>query len=79
MPRENAENKARRYLAEGRLIVHHVDQHAAHATCRGDGTTYRLAYSRGRWQCDCPARTRCAHLYALGLVIDTTTNERNAT
>ncbi|MBA3413298.1 MAG: SWIM zinc finger family protein [Actinobacteria bacterium] len=30
---------------------------------------YRLGYRDGRWACSCPARGRCAHLLALGLVV----------
>lgn len=40
------------------------------ATCRGDGTAYSLGHDHAGWYCNCPARTRCAHLYALGLVLN---------
>jgi uncharacterized Zn finger protein len=66
--KENAEVKARRYLAEGRLQVEHVDGHSIRAICRGTGEIYELGYERGRWACTCPAFGRCAHLYALMLV-----------
>jgi hypothetical protein len=68
MPRENPEAKARRYLGEGRLIVTRVDHRTIEATCRGDGHTYRLGRDHCGWHCTCPAKTRCAHLVALGLV-----------
>jgi uncharacterized Zn finger protein len=71
MPRENAAQKARRYLAEGRLQVIEVRPERIAALCRGDGATYRLSWHRGRWSCTCPALTdRCAHLAALRLVTD---------
>lgn len=66
--RENAQAKARRYLAEGRLVVRHVDDRTALAECRGDGATWPLGFEDGGWWCACPARGRCAHELALGLV-----------
>ena len=70
-PRENAAAKGRRYLAEGRLVVRAVDERAgtARAVCRGDGAVYALGRDGGGWFCSCPARSRCAHLVALGLVV----------
>jgi hypothetical protein len=70
MTREGAPAKARRYLIEGRLVVELVDRARVVATCRGDGTLYRLGWDRGRWWCDCPARSdSCAHLVALRSVV----------
>ena len=72
MSRENAEAKATRYLAEGRLIVRELDEHGGtcSADCRGDGAIYALGRDEGgRWYCACPARGRCAHLVALQLVV----------
>jgi uncharacterized Zn finger protein len=64
--RENARAKSVRYLAEGRLIVEHVDGHTVKATCRGDGAIYQVSWSPDSgWTCNCPAKTRCAHLLAL--------------
>ncbi|MCU1483673.1 MAG: hypothetical protein JWN67_419 [Actinomycetia bacterium] len=69
MIRENAVAKARRYLAEGRLIVTALDQRHVTATCRGDGALHQLAWdATNGWRCSCPARGRCAHLLALGAV-----------
>jgi hypothetical protein len=70
-PREDAAAKGRRYLAEGRLVVRAVDEIAGtvRAACRGDGAVYALGRDRGGWFCSCPARGRCAHLVALGLVV----------
>jgi uncharacterized Zn finger protein len=66
--RENAEAKGRRYVAEGRLIVEHVDGGSIRALCRGAGDVYNLGFEGGRWSCTCPAKGRCAHLVALMLV-----------
>ncbi len=68
----NAVEKGRRYLSEGRLVVRELDEHAGVvvADCRGDGAIWACGRDEsGRWWCQCPARTRCAHLYALGLVV----------
>ena len=71
MTRESVPVKARRYLAEGRLTVRRVAGPHIDALCRGDGTVHRLGHTPARgWHCTCPARTRCSHLLALGLVID---------
>ncbi len=43
MSREDAVAKARRYLAEGRLLVTGVSGDHVTAACRGDGEIYRLA------------------------------------
>jgi hypothetical protein len=69
MPRENFHEKAVRYLGEARLQVRTIDAAEIRATCRGDsGEVYALGFRRGGWYCDCPARTRCAHLQSLMLV-----------
>lgn len=62
--------KARRYLAEGRLIVRQVSGDHVAAVCRGDGAMYRLGHDPDLgWHCTCPARRdACAHLHALRLV-----------
>jgi hypothetical protein len=66
---ESAYEKGRRYLVEGRLVVTRVDGDEIRATCRGGGTAYALGHTAGRWFCGCPARTTCAHLVALQLVV----------
>lgn len=71
---ENVEQKARRYLAEGRLEVERVEQGGlVVATARGTDGTYKLGYDPGKnqWRCTCPgpASRRCSHLIALRLVI----------
>lgn len=72
MARENAADKGRRYLTEGRLEVLYVKPHdmRIRATCRGEsGETYKLGYSPAKWFCDCPVLTdQCSHLNALRLV-----------
>jgi hypothetical protein len=75
--RENALNKGRRYVAEGRLVVRSVTAESARAECRGDGAIYKVGYD-GRWFCDCPALGRCSHQYALGLVTAFQTREGRA-
>ena len=69
--RESAAVKARRYLAEGRLVVRELDERAGtvRASCRGDGAVYGLGRDARGWSCSCPAVGRCAHLLALGLVV----------
>lgn len=71
MTRENAEAKAARYLAEGRLVVRELDEHGGTvlADCRGSAAVYALGRDDGSWFCSCPARGRCCHLLALGAVV----------
>ncbi len=66
-----ATEKGRAYVAEGRLIVRRLDEHAGivEADCRGDGSVWHLGYDERGWWCSCPARSRCSHLRALGLVV----------
>ncbi len=67
--RENARDRGRRLVSEGRLVVRRVDTSEIVAACRGDsGEIYRLGYRDARWWCECPAKTQCGHLYALQLV-----------
>ncbi len=67
--RENAHDKGRRLLAEGRLRVTRVEGNLIQATCRGDtAQVYRLGHDAGQWHCSCPALGRCAHLIGLQLV-----------
>lgn len=70
MPREGHEAKGKRYLGEARLTVTKVQGYDVGAVCRGSGAFYRLGHRPGAgWWCSCPARSRCAHLYALQLVV----------
>jgi uncharacterized Zn finger protein len=70
--RENAEAKARRYLAEGRLHVERVDHDVVIARCLGnDGAIYSVRWDgeRRSWRCSCPAfGPKCSHILALGRV-----------
>lgn len=62
--------KAAQYLAAGRVVLHRVDDDTVAATVRGDGATYQTGWTRrAGWSCTCPARSRCAHLRAVGLVV----------
>jgi uncharacterized Zn finger protein len=68
--RESIEVKARRYLAEGRLVVIQVLGDHVSAVCQGETGAYDLGHIPGHgWWCSCPVRTdRCSHLTALMLV-----------
>jgi hypothetical protein len=67
--RENAATKARRLLAEGRLIVTRVDGRDVSAIVRGDSAgIYSVTHRSGSWACDCPTLGRCSHVQALMLV-----------
>jgi hypothetical protein len=70
MPREDARTRGRRLVAEGRLIVSHVDPRSIAAVVRGDsGRIWRCGFDRARgWWCHCPALTKCAHIHCLQLV-----------
>jgi uncharacterized Zn finger protein len=68
--RENAATKARRYLTEGRVILDRVGPHEVGATARGDGQVHHMGWTPTRgWHCTCPAKGRCSHLLAVGLVV----------
>ncbi len=68
--RENAEDKGRRYLVEGHVIVTSVARSTVAASVRGDGVVHQVRHDSTRgWSCTCPARGRCSHLLAVGLVI----------
>lgn len=71
-PRENAAQKAVRYLREGRVVLTRVDASKVTACVRGDGKIWDVTWERGRWDCTCPARTdQCAHARAVRLVVVT--------
>jgi hypothetical protein len=67
---ENARDRGRRLVSEGRLILRRVDETEILAVCRGDsGELHELGYRQDAgWWCSCMARTQCGHLYALQLV-----------
>lgn len=68
--REDTEAKARRYLAEGRLVVTRLLGDTVDAVCQGTSGSYELGHRPDQgWFCSCPVRTdRCSHLAALWLV-----------
>ncbi|MGI8615285.1 MAG: hypothetical protein ACR2L4_00660 [Actinomycetota bacterium] len=68
--RENARDRGRRLVAEGRLVIRRVNETQIDAVCRGDsGELHELGYHPDAgWWCDCRARTQCGHLYSLQLV-----------
>lgn len=68
MSRENVDDRARRYLTEGRVVITAAGPGHVDARVRGDGAIWTVAYRRGGWSCDCPSRGRCAHLIAVGCV-----------
>lgn len=66
--RENAADKGRRYLCEGRVVLTHVTAGKVAATIRGDGTFHQATYRNGVWSCTCQARSSsCSHLVAVRL------------
>lgn len=72
MTRENAHDKGRRLLVEGRVTIRHATREGGvTAIVRGDsGELYRTTWTWvDGWACTCPARTRCSHLTALQLVV----------
>ena len=67
--RENAAEKARRYLGEGRVVIAQVTPQRVDAFVRGDGQIYAAGFHNEQWVCDCPARSdACCHLRAVRLV-----------
>lgn len=68
--RESATVKSRRYLAEGRVLVTHVDASQVRAWTRGDAAIHHQRWTRPEgWTCTCEARGRCSHLLAVGQVV----------
>jgi hypothetical protein len=52
--RETAQDKARRYVLEARLLVTRVDGDTVLAECRGSGEIYHLGHAPNRgWFCSC--------------------------
>jgi uncharacterized Zn finger protein len=66
---ENAHDKGRRLLVEGRVVIRHVGEHHIVAHVRGDSAeVYVVAGASRGWSCSCPALGRCSHLVAVQLV-----------
>jgi hypothetical protein len=69
MTRETVEEKARRYLAEGRIVVTRVLGDTVDAVCQGETGSWELGHRPGQgWFCSCPVRGRCSHLAGLWLI-----------
>jgi uncharacterized Zn finger protein len=67
--RENAHDKARRLLAEGRVVISRVEGTHIDATIRGDSASfYSVRHRSGSWSCTCPALGPCSHRLAVQLV-----------
>ena len=67
--RENAAEKARRLLTEGRVRVLHATRHRIDAVVVGDSAeAYQVRADASGYTCTCPAIGRCSHLQALMLV-----------
>jgi hypothetical protein len=71
MSRENAAAKARRYLTEGRVVLRALDEYGGmvQADVRGDGAIWTSGRDERGWFCQCPAKGRCAHVLAVGLIV----------
>ena len=69
--REGPQQKARRYLLEGRVMIRSVGPQGVRAHVRGQGHLYNVAYEAGGgWSCTCLARTsRCCHVVAVQIVV----------
>jgi uncharacterized Zn finger protein len=74
--REAAAGKARRYLAEGRVVMIRVTESTALARVRGDGEVHTVTANPKFSSCTCPAVGRCAHELAVGLVVTLPRTER---
>jgi uncharacterized Zn finger protein len=67
---ETLEDKAKRYLGEGRVRVRVVTPKVIEANVQGSrAAAYKTRREGRRWSCDCPAwQRRCCHVAALELV-----------
>lgn len=69
VPRENAAVKARRLLAEGRVVITAVQGRRVSALVRGDTEGFHVVeHDAGRWSCDCSALGACSHRLAVQLI-----------
>ena len=69
--RESAHDRGRRLLTEGRVTLTRVDGPKVDAQVRGDTSrAHHVTHRPGQgWRCPCEARTRCAHLVSVQLVV----------
>jgi uncharacterized Zn finger protein len=66
---ENSRAKARRILAEGRVMIHCVEDGRVVASVRGDAAAdYSVRLDAGVWSCSCPAVESCSHAQAVQFV-----------
>jgi len=68
---KNIDDKARRYLADGKVNVIHAAPGDCEVAVQGSKPEpYRVRLVGATWSCPCEARSwRCAHVVAAGLVI----------
>lgn len=70
VPSEKVQAKAGEYLLSGRVKVQFLANEErvdflANVTPKAGGDPYRVKYTHGVWNCDCPARVEvCAHVLA---------------
>jgi uncharacterized Zn finger protein len=71
VPREDARTRARRLLAERRVMVVHAGPRSVLAVVRGDSGSVREVRwdPRRGWSCTCPAIGLCAHGHAVASVV----------
>jgi uncharacterized Zn finger protein len=73
---EDAAMKARRLLAEGRLILRIISDDLIRANVRGDSAkVYAVRWTPSGWSCPCEAVGRCSHIMATMLVVLEPTHE----
>lgn len=68
---ESIEEKAARYLTEGRVEITSVTSRRVHALVRGSQPDpYEVWFTGVAWVCSCEAQTwRCSHVVAVQLVV----------
>lgn len=67
--REDAQSKAIRLLAEGRVTLRRLSSDVILAAVRGDtARIYETRWDPDGWWCDCDALSRCSHIRAVQLV-----------
>lgn len=70
MSPDTVDEKARRYIAEHRVLIRRVDGREIDAEIDGGTGRWYVQRRIGGWRCDCPARRRCCHLTAVRLVTE---------
>lgn len=68
--REDAQTKAARLLASGRVTIRRLNDDVIVADVRGDSAdVHEVGWDPEGWRCSCPAVGRCSHVRALMLVV----------